>query len=160
MLGLTLFHDDAFALFVSQALFILLEINTKDIPVKHSQINRSLKGQAKAFKDSPFNSSLQTGREPVDSRLQPRSLFGRATFHLQGEKTSLTCVVSSSMLLRRCTLENIQAKRKTPYVCNGPYHPEPLRHIGLKRIEMYRCKVRLTQNHVQKIMTAKLLYYV
>jgi len=73
------------SLFLYQTILILLEIN---IPVKHSQINRSLKGQAKAFKDSPFDSSLQTAeREPVDSRLQPRSSFGRATFHLQGQKS-------------------------------------------------------------------------
>jgi len=78
------------SLFLYQTIVILLRIN---IPVKHSQINRSLKGQAKAFKDSPFDSSLQTAeREPVDSRLQPRSSFGRATFHLQGEK-SLTRLV-------------------------------------------------------------------
>jgi len=90
------------SLFLYQTIVVFLGINTKDIPVKHSQINRSLKEQAKAFKGSPFDSSVQTaGREPVDSRLQPRSSFGRATFHLQGEKTSLTRVVSSSMLLRQ-----------------------------------------------------------
>lgn len=73
----------------------------KDIPAKYLQINRSLKEQAKAFKDSPFNSSLQT----TDPRLQPRSSFGRATFYLREEK-SLTYVVSSSMLLRWCMLGN------------------------------------------------------
>lgn len=36
----------------------------KDIPAKYLQINRSLKEQAKAFKDSPFNSSLQTTGNP------------------------------------------------------------------------------------------------
>lgn len=72
----------------------------KDIPAKYLQINRSLKEQAKAFKDSPFNSSLANHREPTDPRLQPRSSSGRATFYLREEKTSLTYVVSSSMLLR------------------------------------------------------------
>lgn len=122
-----LFYDDAFALFkVYQTILILHEINTKDIRVKHSQINRSFKGQAEAFKASPFDSSLQTtGRETVDSRLQARSSFGRATFHLQEEKTSLTRTVSSSMLLRQRILESareyMQAKRKASYVCNGPF---------------------------------------
>lgn len=119
----------------------------------HSQINRSLKGQATAFKDSPFDSSNRWQRI---RRFAVTTSFGRATFHLQEEKTSLTHVVSSSMLLRRA-FENMQAKRKTLYVCNGPYHLGPLRHIGLKRVvKRTVAKVRL----IQKILTARLLYYV
>lgn len=140
-----------------QTIFILHEINTKDIRVQHSQINRFSQRASQAFKASPFDSSLQTTRrETVDSRLQARSSFGRATFHLQGGKTSLT-PVSSSMLSAYTRERSGICRQSVKSRTFATDYSEPLRHLGLKRVVKYSdAKVLF----IRKIMTTRLLYHV